>query len=48
MVQGRILVMEGEVVDRWIQQGMLKYSLNLSQGRVLFHECDTILHNVKG
>ena len=41
-------MVEGEVVDRWIQQGMIKYSLKLSQGRVSVHECDTISYNVKG
>ena len=41
-------MVEGKVVDRWIQQGMLKYIRKLSQGRGLVHECDTILYNVKG
>ena len=27
---------------------MLKYRLKLSQGQVWVHDCDTILHNVKG
>ena len=41
-------MVEGEVVDRWIQRGMLKYSRKLSQGGLLVHECDNILHNVEG
>ena len=41
-------MVEGEVVGIWIQQGMLKYSLKLSQGLVLFHECGTISYNAEG
>ena len=41
-------MVEGEVVDKWIKLGMLKYSLRLSQDRGWVHECDTISHNFEG
>ena len=46
--QGVIEVVECKVVDRWVQQVMLKYNHKLSQGWGCVYECDTILYNAEG
>ena len=40
-------MVEGEVVNIWIQRGILKYSLKLSQVWGQVHECNVITYNIE-
>ena len=46
--QGMRLVVEDKVFDKWIQQGMIKYSRNLSQFWEWVHYCNKISHILEG